>query len=84
MIVFYLVCLCVSLSLHWVCFGQLLRYADEHIVNIMKVYIEGSNLQVEIIRYRNCFDFIHVYFCEARDSMQYRPTNTNQEVVAPR
>ena len=74
MIVFYLVCLFVSLSLHWVCFGQLLRYADEHIVNIMKVYIERRKLQVELIRHRKQFDFIHFSFCEARDSMQYRPT----------
>ena len=31
----------------------LLRYADKHIVNIMKVYIERNNLQLELIRYRN-------------------------------
>ena len=26
---------------------------------------------------------IHVYFCEAMDSMQYRPTKANQEVTNP-
>ena len=30
-----------------------LRYADKRIVNIMKVYIERNNLQLELIRYRN-------------------------------
>ena len=29
-----------------------LRYADKRIVNIMKVYIERNNLQLELIRYR--------------------------------
>ena len=35
-------------------FGQpnrLLRYADKRIVNIMRVYIERNNLQLELIRY---------------------------------
>ena len=60
---------------------MLLRYADKRIVNIMKVYIERNNLQVEI-RYRTItnVDFIHVYVCEAKDSMQFRPPNTYQEV----
>ena len=31
--------------------STLLRYADKHIVNIMKVYIERNNLQLELIRY---------------------------------
>ena len=51
----------------------LLRYADKGIVSKMKVYIERNNLQVELIRYRNNIDFIHVYFCEATHSMQYCP-----------
>ena len=38
------VCLSVSPSLR---FGQLLRYAGKRIVNIMKVYIERNNLQLE-------------------------------------
>ena len=37
----------VSSSLHLVRFGQLLRCADKRIVNIMKVYIERNNMQVE-------------------------------------
>ena len=32
-------------------FGQLLRYAHQCIVNIMKVYIERNNIQVELIPY---------------------------------
>ena len=57
-----------------------LRYADKRFVNIMKVYIERNNLQLELIRYCKHFDFIHVYFCEAMDSMQYRPPNAYREV----
>ena len=47
-------CSCVSLrsSLHSVRFGQLLRCAHKHIVNIMKVYIERNNKQVKLIRFR--------------------------------
>ena len=60
-------------------FCQRLRYADNRIVNIMKVYIERNNLQVELIRYHKNVDLIHVYFCEATDSMQYRPPNVNRE-----
>ena len=43
---------CVSPSLHLVRFGQLLRYVDKHIVDILKVYIERTNLQVELLRFR--------------------------------
>ena len=43
----------------------------------MKVYIERNNEEVELIRYRKHVDFVHVYFCEATDSMQYRPRNLN-------
>ncbi len=44
---------CLSLGpLPLVHFGQLLRYADKRIVNIMKVYIERNNLQIELIRCR--------------------------------
>ena len=66
-----------SPSLSLVCFGKLLR---KHIVNIMKVYTERNNLQVELKRYHKKVDFIHVYFCKAADSMQYRPPNAYQEV----
>ena len=57
----------VRSSLHLLRFGQLLRCAHKRIVNVMKVYIERNNLQVELIRFRNKIDFIHVYFCEARN-----------------
>ena len=74
------VCLSVRPSLQLVRFGKLLRYADKRIVNIIKVYIERNNLQVELIRFRKKnVDFIHVYFCEAKDSMHYRPPNAYQE-----
>ena len=74
-----LVCLFVSPSFYLVHFCQLLRYAHNRIVDIMKVYNERNNEQVQWIRYRNNFDFIDVYFCEATDSMQYRSPNVNQE-----
>ena len=77
---FFLVCLSVSPSLPLVSFGQLLSYADKCFVNIMKVYIERNNLQVELIGCRNFFYFIHVHFCKSTDSMQYRPPPANQEV----
>ena len=44
MIAFFL-----RLSLSLVRFGYLLRYADKQIVNIMKVYIERNNMQLELI-----------------------------------
>ena len=59
---------------------MLLRYADKRIVNIMKVYAERNNLQLELIRSVKKLEFIHVYFCEATDSMQYHPPNSYQEV----
>ena len=40
------------LSLHSVLFGQLLCCAHQRIVNIMKLYIESNNIQVELIRFR--------------------------------
>ena len=40
------------LSLHSVRFGQLLCCAYQRIVNIMKLYIESNNIQVELIRFR--------------------------------
>ena len=49
-------------------FGQLLRFADKHIVNhVMKVYIERNNVQLKLIRYRKNMLTIHVYLCEATD-----------------
>ena len=45
--VFVFVCLSVCLSSHHlVRFWQLLRCADKHIVNIIKVYTERSKMQV--------------------------------------
>ena len=29
------------------------------------MYIERTNLQIELIRYRKNVDFVHIYFCEA-------------------
>ena len=39
-------------SLHSVRYGQLLRCAYKHIGNIMKVYIERKNMQVQFIPFR--------------------------------
>ena len=39
-------------SIHSVRFGQLLRCAHNRIVNIMKVYMERKNRQLELIRFR--------------------------------
>ena len=42
-------------------------------LSIMKVDIERNILQRELIRYRKKnVDFVHVYFCKATDSLQYR------------
>ena len=43
---------CLLPSLHSVRFGQMLRCAHKRIVNIMKVYIERSTMQVDLIRFR--------------------------------
>ena len=61
-------CVRVRSLFHSVRFQQLLCCAHKRIVNIIKVYIERSNMQVEIIRFRKNIAFIHVYFCEARNS----------------
>ena len=64
------------------CFGPTLRYADTRIVNIMKVWVlhrkEQLASRVNTIPYIN-INFIHVYFCEAWNSMQRRPPNANLE-----
>ena len=66
---------CQSLA-HLVSFEKLLRCADKRIFNIMKVYTERNKMQVELIRFRKKnINFIHVYFYEARNSMQYRSPN---------
>ena len=46
------VCVCIRSSLHSVRLGQLLRCAYKRIVNRIKVYIERSNMQFELIRFR--------------------------------
>ena len=51
------VCQSVGPSIHILRCGQLLRYADKHIVNNNKTYVERNifernNLQVELIRIR--------------------------------
>ena len=43
----------------------------------LTVYIERNNLQVENTIPEKNVDFIHVDFCEARDSMQYSSPNAN-------
>ena len=53
MFIFHILNANFSPSLSLVIVGQLLRYADKRIANIMKVYIERNNLQVELIRFRN-------------------------------
>ena len=49
---------CFLASIYSVRFGQVLRCAHKRIVNIMKVYIEKNNVQVELIRFRKNSDFI--------------------------
>ena len=53
--------------------GRWLFSRDRIVSGVASSFIERNNLHVELIRHRNLFDFIHVYFCEAADSMQYRP-----------
>ena len=40
-----------GIRIHSVRFGQLLHCAHQRIVNIMKLYIESNNIQVELIRF---------------------------------
>ena len=51
---------CIRPSLHSVRVGQLLRCAHKRTVNIMKVYMERKNIQVELIRFRKNSDIIAV------------------------
>ena len=59
---------CIRSSLHSVRFGKQLHCAHKRIVNIMKVYIERKNIQVELIRFRKKYRHFHINFCEARYS----------------
>ena len=43
---------CLLRSLHSVRFGLLLRCSHKRIVNILKVYIERKNMQIELLRFR--------------------------------
>ena len=44
-------------------FGELLRCPHKHIVNMMKVYIERKNIQVELIRFRKKYQlYSHLLF----------------------
>ena len=52
---------CNRSSLHSVRFGQLLRCAHKRIVNILKLYIEMKNMQVQLIPFRKHIDFIDVW-----------------------
>ena len=52
---------CIRSSLHSRC-------AHKRIVNLMKVYSEMKNIQVELIRFRKKYCLFHVNFCEARYS----------------
>ena len=49
----------------------------------MKVYIERNNLQLELILILydtgKDVDFIHIYFCEVTDSMEYCPPNRTSQ-----
>ena len=46
-------------------FVPLLRCVHKRIVNIIEVYIERNNIQVELIRSHT--NFIDVYVCEASE-----------------
>ena len=45
-------CVCIRSSHQSVRSGQPLRCARKRVVNIIKVYIERSNMQVELMRFR--------------------------------
>ena len=71
----YFDCLLVSPSLPLVHFDQLLRYIDTRSVNIMKVYIERDNLQVELIRRRKfSFFYSHLLLRSSGSSNATSPT----------
>ena len=66
----------LALSIIYVCHIQYykhIKYQINAFVNITKLYIERSNLQLELIRYR--IDFIDMFACEATVAMQYIPPN---------
>ena len=67
------VCYLPMSSLHSVRSGQLLRCAHKRIVNIIKVYIERKNVQVQLISFRKQnIDFIDVGNLEVRNVRERR------------
>ena len=59
---------CGARLIHSVRFGQLLRCAHKRIVNIMKMYMERKNRQLELILFRKNIAFIYVYFFQPMKS----------------
>ena len=57
--------------LHSVRFGRLLCCAHKRIVDIIKVYIERNNMQVELIRFRKKY---HLYSCLLLRSEEFNAT----------
>ena len=71
-------CMFTRSSLHSVRFGQLLRCAHKRIVNIIKVYIERSTMQVEFTTIpKKYIEFIHDYVCKFEESNAISLTETN-------
>ena len=66
------ICNSTELYLH-IQYYKHIHYKINALVNITKLYIERSNLQLELIRYR--IDFIDMFACEATVAMQYLPPN---------
>ena len=58
---------CIRSSIHSVRFGRLLRCAHKRIVNIMKVYIERKNMQVQLIHSIKNIHFIDFGNFEVRN-----------------
>ena len=70
-------CVSIYLSLHLVRFGQLLRCADKRIVNIMKVYIERNNLQLELVWYhKKCW----LYSCLLMWSIRFNAISLTEHI----
>ena len=69
------ICQSVSPSLPLVRFGKILRCSDKRIVNIMNVYLERNNMQVELIRFReHNIDFINLYVWRSEEFKATSPT----------
>ena len=77
--VYVCMCVCVYVCMCVVCvyqifasFSSLLRCAHKRIVNIMKVYIERNNMQVERTRFRK--DISHLFTFTFAKRGTFRPT----------